>query len=130
MTNDKRQIMKLNSQLFLDGGDPEETKAANELLKTGKPEWGIGIQGQTTNPTLVAKNPDVQKYIASGKRLTQSEALAEYKKIVMAVAEVTKGPISIQVIGDQSTTKEDMLAQARVYKEWIPNGVVKFSLHR
>jgi len=42
MTNDKRQIMKLNSQLFLDGGDPEETKAANELLKTGKPEWGIG----------------------------------------------------------------------------------------
>src|SRR3989344_3461289 len=119
-------MMKLNSQLFLDGGDPEETKAANELLKTKMPEWGSGIQGQTTNPTLVAKNPDVQKYISAGKKLTFQEALSEYKKIVLAVAEVTKGPISIQVIGDQSTTKDDMLAQARVYKEWIPNGVVKF----
>ena len=126
MTNDKRQLMNLNSQLFLDGGDPEETRQANELLQTKKPEWGIGIQGQTTNPTLVSKNPDVQKYIASGKRLTQAEAAAQYKKIVLAVAEVSSGPISIQVIGDQSTSKDDMLAQARVYKEWISNGVVKF----
>lgn len=117
---------KPQSELFIDGGDPQETLKANELLKTKKPEWGIGIQGQTTNPTLVAKNPDVQKYIADGKKLTPAEALAEYKKIVLAIAKVTSGPISIQVIADQNTVKEAMIAQAWVYKDWIPNGVVKF----
>lgn len=119
-------MQKLHSELFIDGGDPQETILANTLLKTKKPEWHIGIGGQTTNPTLVAKNPDIQKYIASGKKLTQSEALSEYKKIVTAVSVVTKGPISIQVIADLQTSKEDMLSQARVYKNWIPNGVVKF----
>ncbi len=114
------------SKLFIDGGDPEETRKANALLKEKKPEWHRGIEGQTTNPTLVAKNPDIQKYLASGKKLTREEALAQYKKIVIAVAQVTKGPISIQVIGDATTPVDDFLAQARVYKEWIPNGVVKF----
>src|SRR3990167_9135264 len=116
----------LESKLFLDGGDPAETSKANELLRTKKPEWNRGIDGQTTNPTLVAKNPDIQKYLASGKKLTRAEALAEYKKIVEAVATVTKGPISIQVVGDLTTPKEEFLAQARHYKEWIANGVVKF----
>jgi len=119
-------MIKPVSKLFIDGGDPQETVKANELLKTKRAEWRIGIQGQTTNPTLVAKNPDVQKYISSGKKLTQAEALGEYKKIVQSVATVTKGPISIQVIADQSTSSDEMLRQARVYKEWIPNGVVKF----
>ena len=115
--------MNLPSLIFIDGGDPTETQKADELLKA---HGFAGVQGQTTNPTLVAKNPDVQKYIAAGKKLTQAEALSQYKKIVTSVAGVTSGPISIQVIGDQSTSKDDMLAQARVYKDWIPNGVVKF----
>lgn len=114
------------SKLFIDGGDPEETRTANELLKTVRPEWKRGIDGQTTNPTLVSKNPEIQKRLASGKKLTQAEALAEYKKIVERVAEVTSGPISIQVLADQSTKADEMLRQARVYREWIPNGVVKF----
>lgn len=119
-------MQELKSKLFIDGGDPQETRKAHELLRTKKPEWNRGIEGQTTNPTLVGKNHDIQKYLASGKRLTPKEALAEYKKIVLAVAQVTKGPISIQVIGDRNATKEDFLRQARVYKEWIPNGVIKF----
>lgn len=114
------------SKLFIDGGDPEETRRANELLKTKKPEWNRGIEGQTTNPTLVSKNPDVQKYLATGKKLTSDEALQQYKKIVEAVAHVTKGPISIQVIADQTTAQDEMLRQARIYKDWIANGVVKF----
>lgn len=117
---------KLQSELFIDGGDPKETIEANELLKTKKPEWGIGIEGQTTNPTLVAKNPQIQAYLAQGKKLSQSEVLEEYKKIVQAIAQVTKGPISIQVIADGTTKKDDMIAQANVYREWIPNGVIKF----
>jgi len=117
---------KLKSELFIDGGDPQETRAANDVLLPLRPNWERGISGQTTNPTLVAKNPDIQKYLRSGKKLTQAEAVAEYKKIVEAVASVTSGPVSIQVIADQSTKADDMLCQARRYREWIPNGVVKF----
>ncbi len=115
--------MLLSSQIFIDGGDPHETLEADRMLK------GIGhegVQGQTTNPTLVAKNPEVQKYIASGKRLTGLEALEQYKKIVESVAAVTKGPISIQVLADETTKADEMLKQARIYRDWIPNGVVKF----
>lgn len=108
----------LNSLIFIDGGDPEETKKAKHLLGH--------IDGQTTNPTLVAKSPDVQKYLAQGKKLTESEAIGEYKKIVENIARVTQGPISIQVLSDARTSHEEMLVQARVYKGWIPNGVVKF----
>lgn len=118
--------MKPNSQLFIDGADPAETRKAQEFLKTKKPEWGIGIQGQTTNPTLVAKNPEVQKYLQLGKKLTQQEALNEYRKIVHEIAKVTSGPISIQVIADAATKKEEMIDQARKYTEWIPNSVIKF----
>src|SRR5690348_8003278 len=109
-------MQQLMSKIFMDGGDAEETRTADKLLRTIRPEWQRGIDGQTTNPTLVAKNPDIQKYLASGKKLTPTEALAEYRKIVEAVAKVTQGPISIQVIADQSTPADEMLRQARVYK--------------
>lgn len=114
------------SELFIDGGNPQETESANDLLRTLRPDWQRGIDGQTTNPTLVAKNPDVQGYLLSGKRLTQAEALAEYRKIIEAVASVTDGPVSIQVIADQSTRADDMLSQARQFRDWISNGVIKF----
>lgn len=110
--------MELPSLIFIDGGDPAETAKAKSLLGH--------IDGQTTNPTLVSKNPDVVKYLTSGKRLTQAEALREYKKIIESIAKVTTGPISIQVLADQTTSKDDMLAQAKILRSWIPNGVVKF----
>jgi transaldolase len=44
------------TRIFLDGGDPEETKEVFAALG-----W---LDGQTTNPTLIAKNPDAQKRIA------------------------------------------------------------------
>lgn len=111
-------MVHLSSQFFIDGGDPKETLEAKELLGH--------IDGQTTNPSLVSKNPDVMKRVIDGKRLTQEEALNEYKKIITNIAKVTSGPISIQIIADQATPKEEMLRQARIYKNWIPNAVVKF----
>jgi transaldolase len=49
------------TKILLDGGDPDETLRIKNLL-------GF-IDGQTTNPTFVAKNPDVQRLIATGRRL-------------------------------------------------------------
>jgi hypothetical protein len=51
----------------MDGRDAEETRNADKLLRTIRPAWQRGIDGQITNPTLVAKNPEIQKYLASGK---------------------------------------------------------------
>ena len=48
-----------NSKILLDGGDPEKTFRTRKLL-------GV-LDGQTTNPTFVAKNPDVQRRLASGQ---------------------------------------------------------------
>ena len=42
--------------------------------------------GQTTNPSLIAKNPEVMHLVESGHRLTEREEAAEYRKIVQAVS--------------------------------------------
>ena len=39
------------SKILVDGGDPEETLRIKQLL-------GF-VDGQTTNPSLIAKNPEV-----------------------------------------------------------------------
>ena len=40
------------TKILVDGGDPDETLRIKNLL-------GF-VDGQTTNPSLIAKNPDVQ----------------------------------------------------------------------
>lgn len=114
--------MEFVSKIFIDGGDPEETKAADKMLKIhGHP----GVQGQTTNPSLIAK-----LYFSKAKsteKISEREALGFWKKTVEEIAKITKGPISIQVVGDPATlTTEQMLHEARDRITWIPNAVVKF----
>ena len=64
--------IRLESKILMDGGDPAETLEAKKLLGH--------IDGQTTNPTLISKNPEVAKYLASGKKLTHEEAWKRYEK--------------------------------------------------
>ena len=108
----------IESLIFIDGGDPVETAQAKKLL-------GF-IDGQTTNPTLISKNPDVKKYIDSGKKFSKQELLQEYKHVVQEVAKVTTGPTSIETHANETTTAEDMLSQARAMFTWIPNAYIKF----
>lgn len=143
--------MQLSSQIFIDGGDPAETSAADRILKkVGYP----GVQGQTTNPSLIAKqflqthisaaevahenfDPSSkvasvgqreagQNFAGSPPRFKETDLVGFYRQTVREMAEVTKGPISIQVLGDLNLTAEQMLTQARDRIGWIPNGVVKF----
>ena len=65
---------KPKTKILVDGGDPEETLRVKELI-------GF-VDGQTTNPSLIAKNPEVQDLITSGHKLTTEEQREEYKKIV------------------------------------------------
>lgn len=109
----------LNTKIFLDGGDPGETRSIVEAI-------GF-LDGQTTNPTLISKNPHVQKRLEKGEYFTEQEILENYKSIVSELSQLLPdGSISIEVNADEKTKAEAMLSQARKMFSWIPNAHIKF----
>lgn len=110
-------LRKSDTLIFIDGGDPVETLQAKQMMGY--------IDGQTTNPSLVAKNPLVAQRLKIGKKFTEEELLAEYKKIIIEIARSTDGPTSIEVHADSQTQAENMIKQGREMATWIPNGYVK-----
>jgi transaldolase len=108
----------LKSKIFLDGGDPGETK---EIIKR------IGfLDGQTTNPTLISKNPEARDRLEKGDKFSEEELLSFYKKVVNeASSMLPHGSISIEVYADASTKAEQMLEQGKEMFTWIPNAHIK-----
>jgi len=112
-------INEPGTKILLDGGDPAETKEVRGLL--GR------IDGQTTNPSLVAKNPVLKERIAAGHKLTVAEQNEEYKKIVQSISPlVGTAGVSIEVFADMNSTGEEMLAQGIEMYTWIPNAYIKY----
>ena len=110
---------KLNTKILVDGGDPRETLRVKSLL-------GF-VDGQTTNPSLIAKNPEIQQRIASGHTLTAEEEKNEYRKIVQAISPlVGNAGVSIEVFADCDTKAGEMLAQGEEMFSWIPNAYIKY----
>ena len=108
-----------HSKILVDGGDPQETTRIRQLL-------GF-VDGQTTNPSVIAKNPEVMHLVESGHRLTEREEAAEYRKIVQAISPlVGDAGVSIEVFADLSTTADEMLNQGREMNSWIPNAYIKY----
>ncbi len=109
----------MKTKIFLDGGDPKETKEVLDFL-------GF-LDGQTTNPTLISKNPEVQKRLNSGEKFKKEEALEFYKKTVQEIsALIPQGSVSVEVYADKETKAEEMLAQGQKMFSWIPNAHIKF----
>src|SRR5947199_5401882 len=107
------------TKILLDGGDPAETLRVKNAL-------GF-LDGQTTNPTLVAKNPEIQHLIASGHKLSRKDQENEYKHIVQQISPlVGDAGVSIEVYADLDTTAEQMLAQGQEMFSWIPNAYIKY----
>jgi transaldolase len=114
---------KPKTKILVDGGDPDETLRVKKLL-------GF-VDGQTTNPSLIAKNPEIQERIASGHSLTSQEEKDEYRKIVQAISPlVGDAGVSIEVFADLDTAAEDMLAQGKEMFSWVPNAYVKYPCTR
>ena len=108
-----------SSKILVDGGDPAETLRIKDLL-------GF-VDGQTTNPSLIAKNPEVQKLVDSGHSLTSAEEQSEYRKIVQSISPlVGDAGVSIEVFADLDTTAEEMIAQGQEMFCWIPNAYIKY----
>src|SRR5215813_10318724 len=111
------------TKILVDGGDPDETLRVKKLL-------GF-VDGQTTNPSLIAKNPEIQQRIASGHSLTSQEEKDEYRRIVQAISPlVGDAGVSIEVFADVDTKAEEMLAQGEEMFSWIPNAYIKYPCTR
>lgn len=109
----------MKTKIFLDSGDPNETRETIKLL-------GF-LDGQTTNPTLISKNPAAKVRLEKGKKFTKDEILGFYKEVVLEISSlIPKGSISIEVYADKNTTAEQMLEQGREMFSWIPNAHIKF----
>jgi len=110
---------KPKAKILVDGGDPKETLRIKDLI-------GF-VDGQTTNPSLIAKNPEIQQLVASGRTLSSEEEKSEYKKIVQSISPVVgDAGVSIEVFADLNTTAEEILVQGQEMFSWIPNAYVKY----
>lgn len=107
------------TKILVDGGDPAETSHIKSLL-------GF-VDGQTTNPSLIAKNPEIQQRIAAGHKLSPEEAREEYRRIVRKISPlVGDGGVSIEVFSDLTTKSDEMLAEGKDKFSWIPNAYIKY----
>lgn len=109
----------LKSKIFLDGGDPHETKLIMDLL-------GF-LDGQTTNPTLIAKNPTARKKLEKGGKFSKEEIINFYHFVVREISGLLpQGSVSVEVYADPTTSSDQMLLQGRKMFAWIPNAHIKF----
>ena len=109
----------LKTRIFLDSGDPQETASVIKAL-------GF-LDGQTTNPTLIAKNPEAQKRLQEGKKFSTEEVYSFYKNIITEISHmIPDGSISIEVYSDALTTAAAMFEQGKAMNTWIPNAHIKY----
>ena len=107
------------SRIFLDGGDPKETREILALLGT--------LDGQTTNPTLVSKNPEAQRCLVGEEKCTAEDIIGLYKNLVKDISGlIPRGSVSIEVYADKDTSADEMFAQAKEMWSWISNAHIKF----
>lgn len=111
-------MKKIPSKIFIDGGDPEETVEAKRLLGY--------IDGQTTNPTLVAKNPEVMAKLAKGERFTGDEIMRFYQQVIGEITDIVDYSVSIEPYVDKETTVEEVLREARLMYGWSSKAWIKF----
>ena len=105
---------QLKTRLFLDSGVPEETKEV--IIALGF------LDGQTTNPTLIAQNLDRTTALPIDR-------WESYKGIVREISRlVPEGSVSIEVYADHQTTAEEMITKGLELHSWIPNAHIKLPI--
>ena len=112
-------INRSKTRILLDSGNPDETVRIRGLLGY--------LDGQTTNPSLIASNPHIVKYLASGRRFTSHQESEEYRTIVQGISPlVGSAGVSIEVFADSTTSAEHMFEQGREMYAWIDNAYIKY----
>lgn len=109
------------SKIFLDSGDANETREIIKIL-------GF-LDGQTTNPTLIAKNPDAQKRLTEDNKFSSEEIMSFYQSVVKEISSlIPNGSVSVEVYADQRSTAENLLEQGKDMYSWIPNAHIKYPI--
>lgn len=109
----------LKTRIFLDSGDPAETKKIIELL-------GF-LDGQTTNPTLVSRNPHARERFDRGEKFSKAEIYDFYRQVLSEIsALIPGGSVSAEVYADKSTGADEMFTQGQTMYAWIPNAHIKY----
>lgn len=113
----------LKTRIFLDGGNTDETREIIKLL-------GF-LDGQTTNPTLISKNPEAHRRLESGEKFSTDEIYDFYRGVVKTLSGlIPLGSVSIEVYADAATKAGSMLKQGHEMFSWIPNAHIKFPTSR
>lgn len=109
------------TKIFLDSADPRETQIAINLL-------GF-IDGQTTNPSLLAKSPQAVEYKNQHGHFSLAALLGLYRETVQEISKlIPRGSVSIEVPATTINTAIDLLDIAREMFAWIPNAHIKFPI--
>lgn len=113
----------MKTRIFLDGGDQGDTERISKLL-------GF-LDGQTTNPTLISKNPEARKRLEKGLKFNEEEILDFYRDVVKTISGlIPQGSVSVEVYADAFTSADTMLQQGKEMFSWIPNAHIKFPTTR
>ena len=108
----------LKTKVFLDSGSAIDTRTTLDKL-------GF-LDGQTTNPSLIAKSPAAQARLDNGDKFSSTEVHEFYKQTVSEIrALMPEGSISIEVYADADTKAEQMIEQGTQMNEWIPGAHIK-----
>ncbi len=112
--------MNFSTKIFLDSGDPQATREVKSALG-----W---LDGQTTNPTLIARSPVIQQHIKQQK-FSPSELEKNYQRIIQEINQIIPGgDISIEVYADANTSVEEMVEQGKRFATWADNPYIKLPI--
>ena len=113
----------LKTKIFLDSGDPKDTESILSLL-------GF-LDGQTTNPSLIAKSPGAMERLKRGEKFSKKELFDFYKETVQKIALlIPEGSVSIEVYADTVTLAEEMFTQGKEMFSWIKNAHIKYPTNK
>lgn len=111
----------LKTKIFLDCSDTNETTKILELL-------GF-LDGQTTNPSNMAKSPTVKTRLDEGKKFSREEIYQLYKKTIQDISKILpNGSVSVEVYADANTPTETIFKQGLEMNKWIPNAHIKLPI--
>jgi transaldolase len=109
--------------IFLDSGNPADTRECLKLYPA--------LAGQTTNPTLISRHPDIQSIINKGGSLSEKKLLERYQHIAEELSElIPQGSISLEVPARADSTSQTLLEYAIEMNSWIPNAHIKFPTNK
>ena len=113
------------TKIYLDSGDPQDTKRAIKILAG----LDLELEGQTTNPSLVAKSPEVLARIESGDKFDLSELMDLYRSIALEIDELLPGKsISLEMDANSCTERNCTVEQGEDLATWVSNAYIKLPI--